>query len=128
MSFFIGFAIAATNVSMDVFYFLIMVYNALLLYGYHRNRNHKTFQIFVKELPAYAQLNLIVSTLLMLVVFDHALFYSFNILLTASLYIAMVFVYNTKYYQLVFSALFAYGVYQLTEHSWLREVDLFVYS
>ncbi|SFL80462.1 hypothetical protein SAMN04487943_10468 [Gracilibacillus orientalis] len=128
MSFFVGFAIAATKVSVDVFYFLIMIYNAALLYGYHRYRNHKTFRIFIEEIPAYAQLNLVISTLLMLFVFDHALFYSFNVLLTAFLYIAMVFVYNTKSYQFVFSALFAYGAYQLTEHSWLQSIDLFIYG
>ncbi|QGH35013.1 hypothetical protein GI584_13605 [Gracilibacillus salitolerans] len=128
MSFFVGFAIAATKVSVDVFYFLIMVFNAVLLYGYHRYHNHKTFHIFIKELPAYAQLNLVISTLLMLFVFDQALFYSFNVLLTALIYIAMVFVYNTKSYQFVFSALFAYGAYQLTEHSWLQSIDLFVYG
>ncbi|MGP4041793.1 hypothetical protein ACTWP4_18095 [Gracilibacillus sp. D59] len=128
MSFFIGFTIATTKVSVDVFYFLIMIYNAVLLGGYHRYRHHQKFRIFIKELPAYAQLNLVISTLLMLFVFDEALFYSFNVLLTALLYMAMVFVYNSKAYQFIFSALFAYGAYQLTEHSWLMSVDLFVYG
>ncbi|WP_058307372.1 hypothetical protein [Gracilibacillus massiliensis] len=128
MSCFIGFSIAAMNVSVDLFYFLIMVYNAVLLYGYHRYRHRKAIQLFTKELPAYAQLNLVISTLLMLFVFEDSLFYSFNVLLTAFIYITMVFVYNTKSYQLVFSGLFAYGVYQLTEHSWLQSLDLVVYG
>lgn len=128
MTFSVGFLIGSFHVSIDVFYLLIMVYNGLLLFAYHRNRANKTIELFVKELPKYAQLNLVLSTLLMLVVFDQALFYSFNILLTAALYIAMVFVYNTKKYQFVFSALFAYGAYQLTESSWLVSIDLITYG
>ncbi|UOQ49845.1 hypothetical protein MUN88_07160 [Gracilibacillus caseinilyticus] len=128
LSFFVGFTIAATSVSADVFYLLIMLFNAALLFGYHRLRQQPKLPLFIKELPAYAQLNLIVSTLLMLAVFDSALFYSFNVLLTAALYMAMVYVYNTKAYQLVFSALFAYGVYQLTEQTWLENIDLFLYA
>ncbi|UOQ83446.1 hypothetical protein [Gracilibacillus salinarum] len=128
LSFFVGFTIAAIDVSADVFYLLIMLFNAALLFGYHRFRQQPKLPLFIKELPSYAQLNLIVSTLLMLVVFDSALFYSFNVLLTAALYMAMVFVYNTKAYQLVFSALFAYGIYQLTEQTWLENIDLLIYG
>ncbi|SHN10678.1 hypothetical protein [Gracilibacillus kekensis] len=128
MSCFAGFVVAAMNVSVDLFYFLIMVYNAVLLYGYHRYRHLESIRLFMKELPAYAQLNLVISTLLMLFVYNDSLFYSFNVLLTALIYISMVYVYNTKSYQLVFSGLFAYGVYQFTENSWLQSVDLFVYG
>ncbi|WP_117161210.1 SCO7613 C-terminal domain-containing membrane protein [Paraliobacillus sp. X-1268] len=128
LTFSVGFLIGFTPVSVDVFYLLIMVFNALLLYLYHHYRRAPKVTLFVKELPKYAQLNLIVSTLLMLVIFEQSLFYSFNILLTATIYIAMVFVYNTKEYQFVFSALFAYGAYQLTESSWLGSIDLIVYG
>lgn len=128
LSFFIGFTIASGKVSVDVYYFLMMIFNGALLYGYHRLRDQNSIRIFIRELPAYAQLNLVISTIMMLFVFDHMLFYSFNILVTAILYIAMIFVYNTKDYHLIFSALFAYGIYQLTENSVLHSIDLFVYS
>ncbi|GAB2554615.1 hypothetical protein [Gracilibacillus alcaliphilus] len=130
LSFFVGFLFAALQVPVDLFYLLIMLYNAALLFSYHRfHRQQQTKSaLFFKELPAYAQLNLIVSTLLMLAVFDQALFYSFNVLLTAVLYMAMVFVYHTKTYQFVFVVLFAYGVFQLTESSWLQSIDIFVYA
>ncbi|WP_117168645.1 hypothetical protein [Paraliobacillus sediminis] len=128
LTFSVGFLIGLTQVSVDVFYLFIMLYNALLLYMYHRYCKNTKLALFIKELPKYAQLNLVVSTLLMLVIFDQSLFYSFNILLTAAIYIAMVFVYNTKEYQLVFSALFAYGAYQLTESSWLASIDLIAYG
>lgn len=130
LSFFVGFLFAAIQVPRDLFYLFIMIYNAGLLYVYHRFHRQQQSKIllFLKELPAYAQLNLIVSTLLMLVIFEQELFYSFNVLLTALLYMAMVFVYNTKAYQFVFIALFAYGVFQFTESSWLQSIDLFVYA
>ncbi|KAB8139382.1 hypothetical protein F9U64_00890 [Gracilibacillus oryzae] len=129
LTFFIGFSIAATKVPVDVYYFLIMLYNGLLLLGYHRLQNYQKIRIFIKELPGYAQLNLVISTILMLFVFDQKLFYSFNILLTAFLYISMIFIYNTKKgYHFMFTVLFAYGIYQLTENSWLHSIDLFVYS
>ncbi|WP_152655390.1 hypothetical protein [Oceanobacillus sp. CFH 90083] len=130
LSFLIGFFLAALQVPMDMFFFLIMLYNAALLAVYHRFRkkNKQVFHIFLKELPAYAQLNLIVSTLLMLFVYNQAVFYSFNVLLTAFLYMAMVFVYQTKGYQFVFVALFAYGIYQLTENSILYTADSLIYA
>ncbi|MCT2536149.1 hypothetical protein NC661_17075 [Aquibacillus koreensis] len=123
-----GFAIAATHVSVDFFYLGIMLFNALLLYGYHRLKNKEGLGIFLKELPSYAQLNLVVSTLLMLFIYEQEVFYSFNLFITASLYMAMVFLYKTKEYQFVFLALFAYGVYQLTEHSFLQSVDVVMYA
>lgn len=128
LSFTVGFGMAAIDVPLDAFYLCIMLFNGILLYGYHRFQANKDFAIFIKELPAYSQLNLIVSTLLMLVIFDQELFYGFNILLTAAIYMAMVFVYNTKEYQFVFSAMFAYGAYQIVEHSFLNSIDLVVYA
>ncbi|MDL4841173.1 hypothetical protein [Aquibacillus rhizosphaerae] len=128
LSFAVGFAIASIDVSVDFFYFLIMIFNGLLLLGYHLLKSNTSIQVFMKELPSYAQLNLVISTLLMLFIYDKGIFYSFNILVTAAIYIAMVFLYNTKEYQFVFSALFAYGVYQLTEYSFLESLDLIVYA
>lgn len=130
LSFAVGFLLAAFRLPVDAFFLLIMLFNAGLLYVYHRSRRAKNnhFRVFLKELPAFAQLNLIISTLLMLLVFDEAVFYSFNVLITAFLYMAMVFVYQTKSYQLVFVALFAYGIYQLTDNSVLHTADTVIYA
>ncbi|SDK27895.1 hypothetical protein [Sediminibacillus albus] len=124
----VGFALAALPLSIDMFYFLMMVFNGVLLMVYHHFHANSKIAIFVKELPAYTQLNLVISTLLMMFLFNQELFYSFNLLVTASLYMSMVFVYKKKEYQFVFSALFVYGIYQLVEHSALQTVDWLIYA
>ncbi|MFQ3545026.1 hypothetical protein Q7A53_13165 [Halobacillus rhizosphaerae] len=123
-----GFGLGAMKVHADAFYFWLMIFNGALLLLYFRYRSSKRLALFMKEVPLYAQLNLIISTLLLLFVYDDELFYSFNLILTSVLYMAMVFVYKTKEYQFVFSGLFAYGIYQLVEHSSLQDIDLLIYS
>nr|WP_295972511.1 hypothetical protein [uncultured Bacillus sp.] len=118
-----AFLLALTYLPRDFFYLGIMLYNAILLFGYYKLKNHEKFAIFTKELPIYIQLNLVVSTLLMLLFFENELFYSFNILLTAVLYIAMVFVNKSRHYHIVFTLLFVYGMYQLIENSVLQYFD-----
>ncbi|MBM7554195.1 hypothetical protein [Thalassobacillus pellis] len=124
----VSFGLAAFDISIDLFFLLMMGFNAALLYSFYKLRDKKVFILFTKELPAYAQLNLIISTLLLLFFYDNGMFYSFNLLLTAAIYIAMVFVYDTKEYQFVFSSLFAYGAYQLVENTMLENVDFVVYA
>ncbi len=118
-----GFLLAMTYLPRDFFYLGIMVYNAVLLFGYHKWKNNQKLSLFTKELPLYSQLNLILSTLLMLFFYNNAVFYSFNILITAILYISMVFVNKTKHYHFVFTFLFIYGMYQLLENSFLHSID-----
>ena len=74
--------------------------------AYYKLKNNERFALFTKELPVYAQLNLIVSTLLMLFFFENALFTAFNILITAALYISMVFVNKIKAISLYFHLAF----------------------
>ncbi|MFD2923338.1 hypothetical protein [Halobacillus naozhouensis] len=124
----VGFTLGALKLPVDAFYLLLMLFNAILLFLYHRFEKKKIWKLFIKEMPLYAQVNLILSTLLMLTLFENELLYSFNLFLTAGLYMAMVFVYRTKEYQFVFSVLFAYGVYQLVEHSPLQAVDYVIYA
>ncbi|NDI34284.1 SCO7613 C-terminal domain-containing membrane protein [Chengkuizengella sediminis] len=120
----VGFLLAALHLSNDAFYFGIMVYNAILLVGYHKFNKLQKHQLFIKELPNYAQLNLVLSTFLMLMIFENALFYSFNVILTAILYMSMFFVYQTKHYHFVFSALLVYGLYQFIENSFLQQFNV----
>ena len=124
----IGFLLASFYPPIDVFYLGIMLYNGLLLIAYHHYRNKEKYILFTKQLPIFAQTNLIISTLLMLVVFENALIYSFNLLLTAVIYLSMIFVYKSRNYHFVFSLLFVYGVYQLVENSFLQSIDLILYA
>ncbi|WP_071394977.1 SCO7613 C-terminal domain-containing membrane protein [Bacillus tuaregi] len=119
----VGFLLGMTYLPRDFFYFGIMLYNALLLFGYYKGKNHQRFELFIRELPLYSQLNLIVSTLLMLFFYENATFYSFNILITATLYISMVYVNKTKHYHYIFTGLFVYGMYQLIENSFLQSIQ-----
>ncbi|KAA9023807.1 SCO7613 C-terminal domain-containing membrane protein [Niallia endozanthoxylica] len=118
----VGFLLSMTYLPRDFFYLGIMLYNALLLFGYYKWKTNKRLELFTKELPLYAQLNLIVSTLLMLFFYENAILYSFNILLTAALYISMVYVNKTKHYHYIFTLLFVYGMYQLIENTYLESI------
>ncbi|MCA0984249.1 hypothetical protein LCL89_09350 [Halobacillus yeomjeoni] len=124
----VGFALGSTPLTTDGFYLMLMVYNAALIAAYVRYKDDRRIQLFTKELPLFAQLNLVLSTLLMLFFFESEVFYSFNLLLTASIYMAMVFVYKTKEYQFVFSVMMVYAIYQLVEHSPLEQVDWTIYA
>ncbi|CDQ20306.1 hypothetical protein [Halobacillus karajensis] len=124
----VGFALGALPLSVDIFYFGLMLYNAALLWAYTRYRTHGTFKLFTTEVPLFTQLNLVLSTLLMLFFFESELFYSFNVLLTATVYMAMVFVYKTREYQFVFSVMIVYAVYQLVENTPLVVMDELVYA
>ncbi len=117
---FTGFLLAATYVPIDLFYFGMIVYNGLLLVGYHYLKNEQKYNCFVSELPLFSQLNLVISSLLMLIIFENSVLYSVNILVTAVIYMAIVFVYNKKKFHYVFTLLFVYGMYQFLEHSFLQ--------
>ncbi|MYL30399.1 hypothetical protein GLW03_11250 [Halobacillus halophilus] len=123
MSMTAAFTAGALPVGTDGFYLIVMMYNAALLGGYIRFSKQKRWQLFTRELPVYTQLHLVLSTLFMLFFFEEEVFHSFNLLLTAAMYMAMVFVYGTKEYQFVFSAMLAYAVYQLVEHTPLQQVE-----
>lgn len=125
---FAGFLIASLQLPIDGFYLGIMVFNAALILGYHYLKKQERFELFTKEFVLYVQGNLILSTLLMLTIYDNELAYSFNLILTAILYFAMIFVTNHKEYHFVFSAMLVYGSYQLIESSVLNEVSAIAYA
>lgn len=108
----------------DLFFCALIAYNAMLLGLYHRYKQSEKFRLLWKELPPFAQTNLILSSLLMVFIYDQAIFHSFNLFITAILYMAMMFVYRTKEYHFVFSALLAYSFYQLVENTFLHMFDV----
>ncbi|MBP2242342.1 hypothetical protein J2Z40_002916 [Cytobacillus eiseniae] len=124
----IGFLLAALQLKMDGFYLGMMIYNALIAICYHWLKNKKHLQLFINELVSFAQINLILSTLLMLAFFNNHIFYSFNILLTAAIYLSMVYVTGKKEFHFVFSLMVVYGVYQLVENSVLDSIGPVIFA
>src|SRR5690625_7370126 len=53
---------------------------------------------------------------------------SFNLVITARLYLAMVYVTNYRNYHYIFALLLVYGAYQMIEFSVLQEVDAILYA
>jgi hypothetical protein len=124
----VAFLLASMNLKIDLFYFSIVLYNGLILYIHSRLKNNENLKLFTAEVPIFAQANLILSTFFMMAFYDNAVFYGFNILLTAALYILMVFSQGHNEYIYVFSGLVIYGIYQITENSFLSDMDLFIYA
>ncbi|MFS0671815.1 hypothetical protein [Ornithinibacillus sp. 179-J 7C1 HS] len=122
-SMFVGLLIASVYLPVDGFYLAIMLYNGLLIVGYRMLQGNSKLQLFIKEFVPFIQANLILSTLLMLLFYDHELMYSFNLLLTAVIYFSMIFVSKKQSYHFVFTAMLIYGVYQLVENSILQSVS-----
>lgn len=117
----ISYALLAFELGEDGYYLGIMLFNACLIYLYHRLKNNESVKLFSKELAPYIQINLVLSTLLMVLFFENHVFYGFNLILTAIIYLSMIFVSGKKEYHFVFSAMLVYGVYQLVEYSFLEE-------
>ncbi|MUK88845.1 hypothetical protein GMD78_10620 [Ornithinibacillus sp. L9] len=128
ISVFVSFVIGALYLPIDGFYLGLMVYNAVLMFGYGYLKKHKLLQAFTKEFIPFIQANLILSTLFMLFFSNHELLYSFNLMLTAVLYLAMIYVTNQKSYHFVFTVMLVYGVYQLIEFAGIHEVGNILYA
>ncbi|KON88657.1 hypothetical protein AF332_18815 [Sporosarcina globispora] len=115
-----GYTLVAFKLEKDSFYLGLMIFNALLSAAYHRMKKRDSLKLFSGELVFFAQINLVISTLLMLVFFNSHVFYSVNILLTAAVYLSMVYVTGRKEFHFVFSLLIVYGAYQLIENTILN--------
>jgi len=125
---FVGYLLASLHLKQDGFYFGMIVYNALLVFCFHWLNKRESLILFTKELVYFAQINLILSTLLMLVFFNNSLLYSLNILLTAAVYLSMVYVSGRREYHFAFSLMTIYGAYQLIEHSLLEQLGPISYA
>jgi len=124
----VGFFLQVCRVPKDVFYLGIVLYNAGLLYCYFiLNKKEKTI-LWIKELPIFAQVNLIVSTIMTLCFYSEHVFYGFNITLTAIMYMAMIFVYKQKYYHYVATVLLVYGLYQIIQYSALVHINAIAFA
>lgn len=118
----IAYFLAALQLERDGFYLGMMLYNTILIVCFHRMKNRDNLKLFTKELVYFAQVSLILSTFLMLVFFNSHVLYSVNILLTAAVYLSMVYVTGRREFHFVFSVMVVYGAYQLIEHSALEAI------
>ncbi|WP_221567017.1 DUF2157 domain-containing protein [Alkalihalobacillus sp. TS-13] len=124
----VGFLLASFSLPVDGFYMGIMLYNGLLLVNYHWLKKREVLKLFFNELVYFAQINLVFSTLLMLFFYENNTFYSFNLLLTAILYLSMIYVSRQKEYHFIFSTMIVYGAYQLIEYSFLETFSALFYA
>ena len=114
-----AFLLAGVKLEIDFFYFGMMIFNAVLILVYHRIKNTESLKLFTKEFVPYVQVNLVLCTLFMLFIFNNEVIYSFNLFLTAIIYLSMMYISGKKEYHFIFSVLIVYGAYQLIEHSFL---------
>ncbi|KAB2336676.1 hypothetical protein F7731_09955 [Cytobacillus depressus] len=119
---------AAFQLERDGFYLCMTLFNIGIVASYHWLKKLEKFEFFSKELVYFSQFNLILSTFLMLVFFNNHVFYSVNILLTAAVYLSIVYVSGRKEYHYAFSVMIVYGVYQLVEHSILDSFGPVIYA
>lgn len=112
-----GFLLASFKLGEDSFFFGMMLFQAVLIFLYHRVKGIEKHKIFTKEFVYYSQFNLILTTLLMLVLFNSHAYLGFNMILTAVIYLSMVYVSGRKEFHFVFSAMLVYGAYQLIENT-----------
>lgn len=112
----------------DGFYLGLMIFNSLLVVGYHYGRKKNALPLFTNELAIYSQANLVISTLLLLLFFDNPVFYGFNLILTAIIYLSMIFIGGRREYHFVFTAMLVYGAYQILESDVLGDGNVIGYS
>lgn len=110
-----GFLIRALVISTDMFYLGMIIFNMILLFGLTEAKKKDWLPIYSKELLAFSQVQLLITTLLLLLFFENPVFYGFNLMLAASVYLAMIYVSGKKEYHFVFTIMLVYGTYQFFE-------------
>lgn len=123
-----AFLLASFHLEIDFFYLGMMIFNAIFIFVYHKLKNRESIKLFTKEFIPYVQVNLVLCTLFMLFLFDNKVLYSFNLLLTAIIYLSMMYVSGRKEYHFIFSIMIVYGAYQLIEHSFLDSFGAIIYA
>lgn len=124
----IGYFFAALRLSEDRFFLGMMLFQALSIYLYHRVRKKDVAKLFIREFVNFAQANLILTTVLMLVLYHSNMFLGFNLMLTAAVYLSMVYVTGRKEFHFVFSVMLIYGVFQFVQASVFVQISPVLYS
>ncbi|MFD2130397.1 SCO7613 C-terminal domain-containing membrane protein [Pseudogracilibacillus auburnensis] len=128
MTFLVGFLLAWFDLPIDGFYLSMMMYNSALILIYKPMNDRSRFNFFTKELLLFLQANVILSTLLLLVFYSNEFVHGFNLILTAFIYLAMIYVTKNKHYHFVFTVMLVYGAYQMIEFSSMSEVGPIAYA
>jgi hypothetical protein len=123
-----AFFLAGLELKLDIFYLGLMLLNVVYIWLYHIGKKRDLYVLFTKELTAFIQVNLVLSTLFMLFLYDSQLVHSFNLFLTAAIYLSMIYVSGRKEYHFVFSLMVVYAVYQLFEHPGLKTFSAVGYA
>ncbi|MBT2644921.1 hypothetical protein J7I80_22130 [Bacillus sp. ISL-41] len=123
-----AYLLRAIGLETDGFYLGLILFNTLLIAAYHQLKKKAKLPLFTKELAHYSQANLVLSTLLMLFTYENHVSNGFNLILTAVVYLSMIFVNGHKEYHFVFSAMFIYGAYQILENWRFTEVSVIGYA
>ncbi|GAE44711.1 hypothetical protein [Mesobacillus boroniphilus] len=123
-----AYLLSAIGMQTDGFYLGLIIFNTLLIAAYHQLKKRAQLPLFTKELALYSQANLVLSTLLMLFFYETHVFNGFNLILTAIVYLSMIFINGHKEYHFVFSAMFIYGAYQILENWRYTEASVIGYA
>lgn len=124
----VAFLLASFHLKIDLFYLGMMVFNASIVFVYHQLKHKESLKLFTIEFIPFVQVNLVLCTLFMLFLYDNEVLYSFNLLLTAIIYLSMMYVSGRKEYHFIFTIMLVYGAYQLIEHSFLDYFGEIIYS
>lgn len=111
-----AYLLRAMGLESDGFYLGLVIFNTVLIAVYHLLKKKGQHPLFTKELAVYTQANLVLSTLLMIFFYDNHVFNGFNLILTAIVYLSMIFVNGRNQYHFVFSTMIVYGAYQVLEN------------
>lgn len=123
-----AFMLASLKLKTDYFYLGMMAFTALLIYCYHFLKGNSSYELFTKEFIPFVQVNLVLVSLFMLFFYDNEVIYGFNLILTAIVYLSMMYVSGRKEYHFVFTAMIVYAAYQLIENSFLDYFSEAVYA
>lgn len=123
-----GFLIASFRITDDSFYLGMMLFQGVFIVINHRLKANEKVKLFTKEFIYFAQVNLILTTVLMLALYHSNAHLGFNLILTAVIYMSMVYVTGKKEYHFVFSAMLVFGVYQFVKFSFLAGVDTLIFA
>ncbi|HAQ07619.1 MAG TPA: hypothetical protein DCR24_08915, partial [Bacillus bacterium] len=124
----VAYLLRAIGLEADGFYLGMIAFNTMLIAGFHLIKKNGMIPLFSKELAVYSQVNLVLSTLLMLLFFENHIFYGFNLILTAIIYLSMIYVNGRKEYHFIFTLIFVYGAYQIFENWHFQEASLIGYA
>lgn len=122
------FLVSSFNPARDVFYFLLIAYNAILLLLNIKLKKHEKLKIFTDETNIFVQINLVLTTAVTLFSYDNKFLNSINVLICAGLYMFAILTINIKDYTYLFNILFSYGMYSIISSSMIHTADTTLYA